>query len=391
MGNQILFDKSSWQKVRFDDVAKQKKTSVNKRVLGQRYVAGEHMVSGELKIKSWGEIDDGYLGPAFNRLFEEGDILYGSRRTYLRKVAVADFSGITSNTTFVLNPIQDKIYASLLPYLMLSKRFTEHSVKNSKGSVNPYINWKDIAKYEFLLPNNSDQQKISNFIDTCNELINRYDEEVNSLRSVFESNLECLIPKDSDGRTIGKDISLTRGISYTSKDLSTNKNDHALVNLKCFERRGGFNPSGIKYYKGKYKDEDLLQPGDLIVAATDLTRNGDVVGYPVLVPDLNRELLFTMDAIKITINSPSIDTLYFYYLLRTKWAHWHLFSHSSGSTVLHLDSTALHKLRIPDTSTEQQIAISDKLSRIEATILAVKRQKDETIKVLNTYCDEVFS
>jgi type I restriction enzyme S subunit len=150
---ELQLDRSDWQLVRFGDVAIQQKQSVDRdNTELTRYVKGEHMGSEDLHIREWGELTNEYLGPAFIRKFEEGDILYGSRRTYLRKVAVAHFDGITANTTFVIKANEAKIDKRLLPFVMLSEGFAEHSIRNSKGSVNPYINWKDIANYEFLLP-----------------------------------------------------------------------------------------------------------------------------------------------------------------------------------------------------------------------------------------------
>lgn len=122
------------------------------------------MGSEDLHLLEWGELADEYLGPAFTRKFSNGDILYGSRRTYLRKVAVAHFDGITANTTFVIKPNEKRIVKELLPFVMLSEGFTQHSIRNSKGSVNPYINWKDIANYEFLLPPKEQQEKLAKLL-----------------------------------------------------------------------------------------------------------------------------------------------------------------------------------------------------------------------------------
>jgi type I restriction enzyme S subunit len=62
--------------------------------------------------------------------FRPGHVLYGSRRTYLRKVAVADFEGITANTTFVIEPKDTKVLMpELLPFLMQTESFHEHSVR----------------------------------------------------------------------------------------------------------------------------------------------------------------------------------------------------------------------------------------------------------------------
>ena len=89
-------DKYNWKKYRFGDVAIQTKEVVDiENTTLDRYIAGEHMDSEDLHIRRWGIVGDGYLGPAFIRKFSKGDILYGSRRTYLKKVAIADFDGIT--------------------------------------------------------------------------------------------------------------------------------------------------------------------------------------------------------------------------------------------------------------------------------------------------------
>ncbi|MCP4002899.1 MAG: restriction endonuclease subunit S, partial [bacterium] len=81
----------------FGDVVRHVKDKVDPEESGlERYIAGEHMNSDDLIIRRWGEIGDGYLGPAFHMRFKPGHVLYGSRRTYLRKVAVADFEGITA-------------------------------------------------------------------------------------------------------------------------------------------------------------------------------------------------------------------------------------------------------------------------------------------------------
>lgn len=122
------------------------------------------MNTEDLHLRSWGVIGEDYLGPAFHRKFEKGDLLYGSRRTYLKKVAIADFDGITSNTTFVLKENKDIVASGFIPFLMLSDRFTEHSVKHSKGSVNPYINFKDLAKFEFLLPPIDQQEQLAELL-----------------------------------------------------------------------------------------------------------------------------------------------------------------------------------------------------------------------------------
>lgn len=153
--------KPGWRPVKFGDVVRQCKEKADPETSGlERYIAGDHMDTDNLRLRRWGEIGSGYLGPAFHMRFRPGQVLYGSRRTYLRKVAVADFEGICANTTFVLEPKNlDELVPEFLPFLMQTEAFTEFSVKNSKGSVNPYINFSDLAKFEFALPPMDEQRR----------------------------------------------------------------------------------------------------------------------------------------------------------------------------------------------------------------------------------------
>jgi type I restriction enzyme, S subunit len=180
---EMFIDKSSWTVTKFGDVAIQQKVNVNREDTSlTKYVKGEHMSSEDIHLRSWGELQDEYLGPAFIRYFEEGDILYGSRRTYLKKVSIAPFEGITSNTTFVIKAKEEKIDKRLLPFLMLSDGFTEHSIMHSKGSVNPYINWKDLAKYEFLLPPKDQQAQLAKLLWAMDDVIESEKKVLNTVK-----------------------------------------------------------------------------------------------------------------------------------------------------------------------------------------------------------------
>lgn len=166
-----------WQMVEFGDVVRQAKADADPETSGlERYVAGEHMNTDDLHLRSWGTIGEGYLGPAFHRKFVKGQVLYGSRRTYLRKVAVADFDGICANTTFVLEPKDERLIPELLPFVMQTDAFNEHAVKQSRGSVNPYVNFRDIAWYTFPLPPKEEQRRIADILWAADAAVERWRE-----------------------------------------------------------------------------------------------------------------------------------------------------------------------------------------------------------------------
>ena len=151
-----------WTQVAFGDVVRKVNDKVDPWESDlERYVAGEHLDTDDLQIRRWGLIGDDYLGPAFHMRFKPGHVLYGSRRTYLRKIALAEFEGITANTTYVLESKDPKTFIpELLPFIMQTEEFHAHSILRSKGSVNPYVNYPDIACFEFQLPPRQEQIKL---------------------------------------------------------------------------------------------------------------------------------------------------------------------------------------------------------------------------------------
>ena len=163
-------------KVKFGDVVKDVKINVDRTNNPyERYIAGDHMDSEDLTLRRWGHFATDDVGPAFIRIFKPGQVLYGSRRTYLKKVAVAHFEGITANTTFVLETKDDNIFAQrLLPFLMLSENFTNYSIRRSKGSTNPYVLFSDLADYEFELPSIEEQRVLADKLWAAYELKEAY-------------------------------------------------------------------------------------------------------------------------------------------------------------------------------------------------------------------------
>ena len=159
----------------------------------ERIVAGENLESEDFKIRTWQKIGEGYLGPAFHVLFKAGDILYGSRRTYLKKVALADFEGVCANTTYVIRAKEQILCQEFLKHIMLSERFTQYSISVSKGSTNPYINWKDLNDFSFQIPDINIQKEIANILDKILEIIEKLKQQKITLNNLKQKLLSEIL------------------------------------------------------------------------------------------------------------------------------------------------------------------------------------------------------
>lgn len=183
-----------WTLHRFDQMAE----NVNERVLpadaeGLPYVGLEHLDSESLKIRRWGSTDE---VEAQKLRFYTGDIIFGKRRYYQKKLAVADFDGICSAHAMVLRAKSDVVLSEFLPFFMQSEMFFERAMAISVGSLSPTINWTALARQEFPLPRLDVQRRIAEILWAIEESTNLWTEVLQRtvvtknayLAHVFDSN-----------------------------------------------------------------------------------------------------------------------------------------------------------------------------------------------------------
>jgi type I restriction enzyme S subunit len=151
--------RQGWKIWRFDELA----TNVNVRIHNpsesgmEHYVGLEHLDADSLKIRRWGTPDD---VEATKLMFKKGDIIFGRRRAYQRKLGVAEFDGICSAHALVLRARPDVVLPEFLPFFMQSDLFMNRAVEISVGSLSPTINWKTLAEQRFSLPSIDQQHRI---------------------------------------------------------------------------------------------------------------------------------------------------------------------------------------------------------------------------------------
>jgi type I restriction enzyme, S subunit len=152
---------------RFDEFAQM----VNERVDpsdtdAEIYVGLEHLDSDSLKLRRWGTPSD-VIGDKLK--FQTGDIIFGRRRAYQRKLAVAEFDGICSAHAMVVRANPETVDPDFLPFLMQSDMFMSRAIEISVGSLSPTINWKTLRIQEFPLPPKDEQARIAEILWAADE------------------------------------------------------------------------------------------------------------------------------------------------------------------------------------------------------------------------------
>lgn len=367
--------KPDWQRVKFGDVVRQVKDKVDPHSSGlKRYVAGEHMDTDDLRIRRWGDVGDGYLGPAFHMHFKPGQVLYGSRRTYLRKVAVADFEGICANTTFVLESADSsKLLPELLPFVMQTEAFHEHSKRESKGSVNPYVNFSDLAWHEFALPPLEEQRLILCMLTASNKLTTSMADLSKSHDLAIEAFLDDVLRHTFHARHYSVEQicnEVTVGIVVNPSSFYDANGVLAISHSNI--ERGYIDTAGAQRISTdghQVHSKSWLHPGDVVLPRVS-TLQGRPYHAAVVGDDLNN-----INAIGILILRPSasVNPWYLSAVLNAPVMRRKLFGASVGSIQRQLNVSAIRRFSIGLPSVQEQRAIGEKFEKLLVSFRSTQR------------------
>ena len=144
-------------KVKLGDVATEYKGKFISSAGEIPAVGLEHLEPREMLLSDWTYDTEN----TFNKPFLPGQVLFGRRRAYQQKAAMAPCFGICSGDITVIKAKEDKIVPELLPFVIQNERLFNFAIKHSAGSLSPRVKWAALKEFEFKLPNIGRQKEIT--------------------------------------------------------------------------------------------------------------------------------------------------------------------------------------------------------------------------------------
>lgn len=243
---------------------------------------------------------------------------------------------------FALRARPGKVHGRFLYYALISPAIQARLHARASGTTAQGIKQAELRQVELDLPTSSEQERIAAVLGALDDKIDSNERLARGLarlahvefRRMFGGRLE------GPGR-LGDHVMVTRGRSYKSSELTDS--ERALVTLKSVQPGGGYNPAGLKPYTGDFKPEQVVRPGELVVAHTDLTQKAVVVGKPAIIPDRGgySELVASLDLGIVRPASDKVDAPFLYHLFLEPAFQHHAYGFANGSTVLHLNKDAI--------------------------------------------------
>lgn len=366
-----------WRWARFGNVVHQvKQTTKDPESDGFTRIVGlDHLDSESLPLRRWDEISNLPDGTSFTRIFRAGQVLFGKRRAYQRKVAVPDFDGVCSGDILVFEPSTDQLLPGFLPYIVQSEGFFDHALGTSAGSLSPRTKWQELAKYEFRLPPLVHQQEILELLETFDRHLDALERGVIAAHEVYLS-LGDSMSSSSDATEALGDVLLTlidhRG--KTPKKLGSDFQSTGVPVVSAAAIKDGrLEMEGVRYVEeGIWKrwmstptrKGDILMTSEAPLGSTALVEND--------APLVLGQRLFGLRADESRIAGPCLRAF-----LDSHLGQRQLAQGSSGTTVTGIRASSLVKVQVPLPSASKQSQLAGQIESCLATEQRLKNAADD--------------
>ena len=283
---------------------------------------------------------NGKIGLTNKFLCDKPSVIIGRKGAY-REVHLAKLPFFVIDTAFYTKILIQNLENLFLYYWLKNIDINEMD----SGSAIPSTSRDEVYDLDILLPPLSEQKAIASVLSSLDAKIDLLHRQNKTLEAMAETLFRQWFVEEAnknwDYVTLGDFVNLINGVSYKSSELNPSKN--ALVTLKSFDRNGGFRTDGFKEFTGKFKENQIVNENDLVVAHTDITQDAEIIGNPILVvkdPNYDK-MIISMDLVKVVSKYDWLSTEFLYQMMRNREFKYHCLGHSNGSTVLHLSKSAI--------------------------------------------------
>lgn len=384
------YDQSDWVLVKFGDIANERKESCKIPALEgiNRFVGLEHLKPLDLHIRSWGDIEN---GTTFTRKFKKGDVLFGKRRAYQRKAALAEFDGICSGDIVVMEANKKMVEQDLLPFIVHSEKFYKWAVSTSAGSLSPRTKFKHLAEFRFRLPPPVIQKKIVALLWGLDDIHERVRDSLISFHEYKKVFLEQeLLTQDGEVVSFKEMGDVIRGVGYKPTDVGTEYSERYFPLL----RSNNIQENGLifedLYYinKSRIKETQLLQKADIVICMSNGSK--ELVGKAAVFESYGHPVSFGSFCAAYRPNNSKYSKLT-KYLFQTDTYRRYIKLLLTGSNINNLKPSDIESInfRISKKSVDQDM--EDKLVKLDIMEQQICSHLEETSNLVRNIVEQVLT
>lgn len=285
------------------------------------------------------------------KIVRTGQFAYGpvtSRNGEKISIAYLDEEDCIISSSYTVFEVENK--EELDPeYLMLwfsRPEFDRYARYKSHGSVREIFDWNELCMVELPVPDIEKQRKIVKAYKTITDRID-LKQKINdnlfaTVNVFFTEKFSHFLHEDMRNMPnyvqLKNFIKIKHGYAFEGEQFSETKTSKILVSPGNFKIGGGFQNNKPKFYneKAEYKTDYILEPGSLVVTMTDLSKNGDTLGFPAIIPnDKQLTFLHNQRVGLVELVNNIYPKAFIYFLMCSNDYRNYILATASGTTVRH--------------------------------------------------------
>lgn len=367
----------------------------------ERFVGLEHIEPENLHISSWGLVKD---GTTFTKMFYPGQVLFGKRRSYQKKAAVADFKGVCSGDILVFEANKNVIIPELLPFVIQNDRFFDYAVGTSSGSLSPRTSWNHLSNYKLFLPKSKQLQekvfeKMSKvehaILQKENLLLSSFIFKEKLMKQLFTHGIGHRefkkteigeVPQEWDVKNIGSIlIKCQYGLSM---QLTNEITEYPVLRMNNLQS-GLVDVTDLKYASITRQEANnyILEKDDILF---NRTNSEDLVGKTSIFKN-EGTYIFASYLIRLRGCPSLINQSYLNYYMNSQLGQTRIRKFiTSGVSQSNINATNLKKVLLPVPTKEEQHKISSILSLVDEQINSYKKEKEQLVKTKKTLQEKLL-
>ena len=366
-------------RVVFRDVVKRINVNVDRHNTERLYyVGGEHIDSCELLVTKHGLIAGSTIGFKFHFGFEPGHILFMSRNPHLRKASMATFSGICSDSTYVVETRDENVL--LQKYLLLemqSDRFWEWAEANKSGGFNYLINYKTLDTYEFDLPSLAEQKVLAEKLWAAYEVKQSYLKMIEATQEMVKSQFIEMFgdpvswQTDSSLPTLNDTVNVISGFPFDSEKFNADGVGIPLIRIRDIQR--GYSET---FTTEAFDEQYRIKKGELLIGMDGMF---DIARWQSDEAALNQRVCC------LRMKGSENDT-FIQYLVQPILKH--IENGTNATTVKHISTKQINCIRVPNASHEQKTKFAMIANQADKSGFELHKSIDAIDKVIKSLINE---
>lgn len=360
--------------MKLKDIVRESRETYKGDMSGIPVVGLEHLIPEEICFSEYEICSD----KTFTKAFHKGQVLFGRRRAYQKKAAIAHVDGVCSGDIMVLEAIPGKVEPSLLPFIIQNDRFFDYAIQHSEGGLSPRVKWNAIANYEFDLPSIEEQKVLAEKLWAAYRVKEAYRQLLSTTDDILKAKFQEMFGKEPT-MTLGKLAeSWSKGQAF-KKDEIVDGGKTPCIHYGQLYQYGAVIENILSF-----TDADAVRTskiGDILFPASDVTPKG-----LARCSCINKDGVILGGDIIIMHPLEGLNSSYLSYAINQQTQQ--LLALVTGSVVRHMSAKSLQTVRIPVPKKGDQQQFAEIATQAEATKASLRASIEAIDRVIRSLINQ---